>query len=93
MSKYYRVKQDTFLWDAGAIIKSGTYNSGSEGYTAIQDIWDAVPTIGGEYISSKIVEHEGNSAFFERVYPDTLNGKIFKTKDKILDFYKESFKE
>lgn len=86
--KYYRVKKDTFLWREGAIIKSDECD---KGYTAIEDIWDAVPCIEGEYISSRIIEHPDNSSFFERVYPDSIKGKLFKTKDQLISIYKETF--
>lgn len=88
MTKHYRVKKDTFLWKSGAILATD-----GKGYTAIEDVWDAVKSVGGEYISERIVEDEGNEEFFERVYPDSLTGKLFKTKDQLLEFYNKSFKE
>jgi hypothetical protein len=87
--KYYRVKQDTFLWKEGAIIK---LNSDGKGYTAIEDIWDAVPTVDSEYISMRIVEHPDNSEFFERVYADDIKGRIFRTKDELVELYQKTFK-
>jgi hypothetical protein len=86
--KYYRVKKDTFLWKEGAIIR---IKDGEKGYEAIEDVWDAVPCIEGEYISSRIIEHPDNSVFFERVYPDNIKGKLFRTKDQLTAMYKESF--
>jgi hypothetical protein len=91
--KYYRVKKDTFIWKDGAVLKEGNYSgSSTSGYRAIEDIWDATPTIGTEYISARIVEHPDNSEFFERVYQDTIGGKVFKTKDQIVQLYNDSFK-
>jgi hypothetical protein len=84
--KHYRVKKDTFLWKEGAIIKLE-----SDGYKAIEDVWDAVPCIGTEYISARIIEHIDNAEFFERVYPDNIKGKIFRTKVQLIEFYKENF--
>lgn len=88
MTKYYRVRKDTFLWKVGAVLAW----DGTNGYSAIEDIWDAVPVIQGEYISARIVENSGNADFFERVYQDTLTGKLFQTKDKLLAKYEEAFK-
>ena len=90
--KHYRVKKDTFLWKAGAIISNSVATGGQEnGYAAIEDIWDAVPT-RGEYISAAIIEHPDNAQFFERVYPDTLGGKIYRTKDQFVELYSNAFK-
>jgi hypothetical protein len=86
--KFYRVKKDTFLWKEGAILK---LNNDATGYIAVEDIWDAVSCINREYISARIIEHPGNSEFFERVYPDSIKGKLFRTKDKLISMYKEAF--
>lgn len=88
--KYYRVKQDTFMWKEGAILSHNPQED--KGYVAIEDVWNAVPTIGEEYISSRIIEDPANSGWFERVYPDTLMGKIFHTKDQLVNLYNKSFK-
>lgn len=91
MDKYYRVKKDTFLWKEGAILK---YSDGvsNGGYEPIQDIWD-VANNEGEYISSQIVEDPVNAEYFERVYPDTIKGNVFKTADKLRAQYKKAFVE
>lgn len=85
--KYYRVKKDTFLWKQGAILKQE-----GNGYRALEDIWDAIPVVGGEYISTRIVEHRDNAAFFERIYQDTITGRLFRTKDQLSVLYEETFK-
>jgi hypothetical protein len=87
--KYYRVKKDTFLWKEGAIIKCA---DDEKGYVAIEDVWDAVPCVGNEYISKRIIEHSGNAEFFERVYPDSIKGKLFRTKDQLITMYQDAFK-
>lgn len=90
--KHYKVSKDTFMWKAGAVIKEQNQGGAHHGYVAIEDIWDTVPTIGGEYISARIVEHPDNAEFFERVYPDTLGGKIYRTKDQLAELYSGAFK-
>lgn len=92
MTKHYRVKQDTFLWKAGAILIEQNEGQSNHGYTAIEDVWDATPTIGNEYITYKIIEHPDNEIFFERVYPDTLKGHIYRTKDQLVEVYNAAFK-
>ena len=80
MSKFYRVLQDTFMWNKGAIIEYDEDSGTAGGYVAIDDIWDAVP-LKGEYISARIIESADNSTFFERVYPlSGLKKKVFGTK-------------
>lgn len=94
--KHYRVKQDTFLWKAGAILSdegTSASNPATHGYDAVEDVWDATPTIGQEYISARIIEHPDNAAFFERVYPDTLTGKIYYTRDQLVELYNGAFKK
>lgn len=87
MIKYYRVKKDNFLWKEGAILT----DEGKGQYSAIQDIWDNNPCVGEEYISSRIIEHPDSSEYFERVYPDTFKGNIYRTKDKLVEIYRETF--
>ena len=89
MTKYYRVKKDTFMWLEGAILSD---DNSSDGYKAIQDVWDKVE-LKGEYISPRIIEDKDNADFFERVYPDTIKGNIYRTKDKLVELYKTSFIE
>lgn len=71
MSKFYRVLQDTFMWDKGAII-SNEINSNQ--YYSINDIWNHVD-LDDEYISAPIIENKDNANFFERVYPISILGK------------------
>lgn len=85
--KYYRVKKTTFLWKEGAII----HDQEKGHYVGIEDIWDVVSK-QNEYISAVIIEHPDNAEFFERVYPDTLKGKLFHTKDQLVNLYNNSFK-
>ncbi len=88
--KYYIVKKDNFMWKAGAILK--LINEGSNGgYKTIEDVWDAVPCIDAEYISARIIEHPDNAEFFERVYPDTISGKFYRTKEQLVALYKKTF--
>lgn len=88
MKNYYRVKKDTFLWKEGAILqKEDSFN----GYVAIMDVWDAVETVGKEYISARIVEDPKNADWFEKVYKDDVAGKLWKTKDQIVEAYKGAF--
>ncbi len=89
MTKYYQVKQSNFLWKQGAIISDG--RSCNNGYAPIEDIWDTTPVNQGEYISRHIVEHPDNEEYFTRVYPDTIAGKLFKTKDQLTAMYSKSF--
>lgn len=93
--KHYRLKKDTFLWKAGAILQhdpASTNDTLRLGYRPVEDIWDAVPVLGGEYISARIIEHPDNAEYFERVYPDTLKGKLFHTKDQLVELYTNAFK-
>ena len=55
------------MWDEGAIIECNPDRD--NGYTPVDDIWDHTESNGNEYISSRIIEDEGNKEFFERVYP------------------------
>lgn len=88
MPKFYRVKQDTFMWKEGAIISDK--NPGQ--YSSVEDIWDVCPPVSSEYISPAIIEHPDNENFFERVYPDTISGKLFRTKDQLVTLYETAFK-
>lgn len=89
MSKYYRVLKDTFIWKEGAILE---YSPMLGGYTPIEDIWNTTPVNEGEYISSRIVEHENNTDTFERVYRDTLKDTVFRTAEQLKESFKKSFK-
>ncbi len=95
MDKYYRVKKDTFMWKEGAILRADSDLNAIDpvgGYRAVEDIWDSTPINGAEYISARIIEHPLNADIFERVYPDSITGKLFKTKDQLLDMYSKAFK-
>jgi hypothetical protein len=87
MPKYYRVIKDTFMWKEGAILKNDL-----NCYRAIEDIWNKVE-LNTEYISAHIIENPLNVDFFERVYQDTLVGNIYRTKDKMVELYQDSFKK
>lgn len=83
MSKFYRVKKDTFMWEAGAILENNV--NGGDGYTAINDIWH-VAELGTEYISARIIEK--NPEWFERVYPVNLLSKVvYKLKAEAKEAY------
>lgn len=92
MTTFYRVKKDNFLWKEGAILKLITYSNGVNGYEPIEDIWNVVEKQKTEYITAFIVESPINAEYFERVYPDSIGGKIYKTKDQLVAAYKEAFK-
>lgn len=87
MQKFYRVKKDTFMWKEGAILT----DQDKQQYVAVEDIWNAIESLHGEYISARIIEDKGNAEYFERVYPDTIKGKIYRTKDQLTELYKNSF--
>jgi len=86
MTKFYRVKKDNFMWKEDAILSD--QDAGQ--YKAIEDIWNAV-SLEDEYISARIIEDERNKDYFERVYPDTVKGSFYRTKDQLIEFYKKSF--
>ena len=87
MIKYYRVKKDNFLWKEGAILS----DQGEGEYRAVENIWDNTKGDNTEYISARIIEDEYNYEYFERVYPDTLTGKLYRTKDQLLQLYINTF--
>ncbi len=70
--KYYRVIEDTFMWEKGAIISD---KNESKKYRSIDPIWDKTED-QTEYISDSIIEDEVNKKFFERVYPVNLITKV-----------------
>lgn len=79
-NKYYRVLQDTPMWNQGAILERCESLGNNGGYTAINDLWDATD-LQGEYQSANVVETDDNSKFFERVYPmGKLEKMVFGTK-------------
>jgi hypothetical protein len=53
-------------------------DGGKGTYTAVQEIWNNVKS-------------SGNADYFERVYPDTVSGKLFRTKDQMIEMYKTAF--
>jgi len=89
MARYYRVLEDNFLWKKGAIISDR--KTVNHFYPIQEDVWDHVPC-GNEYISGGIINHPDNAIFFERVYPDTVSGKFFQTKDQVIQAYEKAFK-
>lgn len=91
MTVYYRVKKDNFLWKEGAVLEKRA-DCGTGGYKPVEDVWDSTPCNGDEYITSRIVEHENNSEWFERVYKNTIAGSLYKTADQLKQTYKDAFK-
>lgn len=85
--KHYRVKKDTFLWKAGAILSDQDKGQ----YLGVEDIWDTVP-LNKEYVTALVIEHPNNADTFERVYPDTISGKLYHTKDQLVAIYDKAFK-
>lgn len=78
------------MWKAGAILELDEEQGSAGGYsTILEDVWDAVP-LGGEYISTQIIEHPDNAKFFERVYETTHETYI--TKDEVIKIHQEDFK-
>lgn len=87
MIKFYRVKKDNFMWKEGAILSDQEKGQ----YVAIEDIWNQSSELGSEYISARIIEDENNRDYFERVYPATVKGNFYRTKDQLIEVYKKSF--
>lgn len=79
MTKFYRVKKDTFMWEKGAILKFNSELGSKGGYEAIEDVWDSVE-LHGEYISVPIIEK--SPEWFERVYPAD-GDTTYITKDEV----------
>lgn len=75
------------MWKQGAIL-----HIEDNGYVAIEDIWNACKSLHSEYISTGIIEDPDNSEWFERVYPDTISGKLYRTKDQLVEIYNGAFK-
>lgn len=94
-TKYYRVKKDTFLWQAGAILEIDRENGSKGGYSPISDIWDVITDkedVDGEYISAVFVEN--NPEWFERVYKVDLATKtIYEVKEKAKELMTKSYKQ
>lgn len=88
MTKYYRLKKETPIWEEGAILSN---EGNSTSYKPIEDIWNRVPGTIGYYESEKIVEAHENSHWFERVYRDSVTGMIFKTSDQLKTLYQIAF--
>lgn len=72
MSKFYRARKDSFMWEEGAILEYDDDSGTNGGYRAISDLWDNVE-LENEYISKNIVEK--NPGWFERVYEISVLGK------------------
>lgn len=88
MAKFYRVTQDTFLWEKGAIL---TDEKNSSGYSPINDLWNKLEK-QDEYISTQLVEK--NPDWFERVYPvDLLTKTVYKLKDAAREHFAKQHTE
>lgn len=75
------------MWEEGAILKSE-----GDGYVAVDEVWNHVD-LKTEYISDHIVENEGNSEWFERVYPVNLLSKtIYKGKAEAKELLSKEYK-
>ena len=89
MKKYYRVKKDTPIWDAGAIIATDC----SGDYRALEDVWNRSDKKGSVYAESdEIVEASKNEEFFERVYASKSEKALFVTKEKLIEGYNNMIK-
>lgn len=88
MEKYYRVKEDNFMWSKGAIIRKD-----SDGYRSVNDIYNSVE-LKTEYISTHIIENPANERFFERVYKvDLLSRTVFKLKEEARALLDKEYKD
>lgn len=87
MTIYFRVKKDTFLWAEGAILS----DKGDGCILPIEDIWNKTKN-QNEYITRRIIEDPNNADYFEKVYKDSITGNLYKTKDQLVDMFKEAFK-
>ncbi len=85
--KFYRVKKDTYIWQAGAILKLN--DSGK--YSATDDIWNVE---GNDVFNKKLADGvceareivENAPDWFERVYSvKSFKGMYFVVKDKMKD--------
>lgn len=93
MEKYYRVKEDTFMWAKGAIIKHNSSKGSDGGYEHIDSIFESVP-LAGEYISERIIEHPDNAKYFERVYKvDFATKTVYELKDAAKELITKGFKD
>lgn len=80
MTKYYRVKEDNFLWLKGAILSD---ECDSDGYKPVDELWDATEVNGNEYISRRIIEAPENEKYFERVYVVSKGKRVvYMVKEK-----------
>ena len=90
MAKYYRVLQDTFIWDEDAILQYQS-NFGSEGgYRPIEDIWNKFDD-QDEYISTKYIEQ--NPKYFQRVYRNKAEEMVFLTAHEMKKLYNKMVPE
>lgn len=91
MAKFYRVKEDNFLWRKGAILKKDTDDNG---YYPIDDLWDTTENNDGEYITAKIVEDPVNAPYFERVYEVSKGKKaVYLVKEKAQELASKYYEE
>lgn len=91
MAKFYRVKEDNFLWKKGAILKK---ESDDNGYAPIDELWDTTDDNGEEYITAKIIEAPENAKYFERVYEISKGKKAYymvkeKAQEVAAKYYEE----
>lgn len=90
-NKYYKVLQDTFLWDKGAIITNDPKIGTNGGYRAVDPIFNKLDD-QGEYISANIVEAKENATFFERVYAVNLITKtVYKLKTQAKEMLNKEY--
>lgn len=80
MTRYFRLLQDTFLWNAGAVISN---EEDEEQYTSINRALDRITH--DEYISSYIVEDVINAEFFQEVYPFET-GQLDEEEEPVMEY-------
>ena len=85
MEKYYKVLQDTFMWEKGAILTDQRQGH----YVSTNPIWNKLEE-QDEYISDNIVENQPE--WFERVHKvDLLTKIIYATKEKAKELLAKNF--
>lgn len=89
--KYYRVKEDNFLWLKGAILVK---EDDDNGYAPIDELWDATEVNGNEYITTKIIEAPENAKYFERVYVVSKGKRvIYAVKEKAREMAAKNYED
>lgn len=80
--RFYKVIKETPAWDVGAIIK----HDGSDGYVALNDLFNKEHTGRGYFESGTIIEN--SPEWFERVYPVSLVTKtVYKAKAEAREMF------